>query len=66
MQVSGYLIEDGITVPDVEISGAWDQELLVKKSDGKKQTLWKYKEPAFLDTRYTLLLRLFKSANQSP
>ena len=52
--MSGYLIEEGVTVPDIELSGAWDQELLVKNLEGKKQTLWKYKEPAFLDTRYVL------------
>ncbi len=44
-------MEEGNRVPDLELSGAWDQELLVKKPDGKKQTLWKYKEPTFLDIR---------------
>lgn len=51
LQVSGHLLEDGSKLPGWELSGAWDQELVVKKPDGKRETLWKYKEPEYLDTR---------------
>lgn len=52
MQVTGHLIEDGKTVSNFEISGCWDQELAVKKPNGKREVLWKYKEPKYLDSRY--------------
>ena len=44
-------MEGGVVVPKLEISGKWDQEVVVKHPSGKKETLWSYKAPAFVDDR---------------
>ena len=51
MQVAGHLIENDGIVPNVDLYGAWDEELVVKKQDGQKETIWQYKAPQYVDSR---------------
>ena len=54
IQVQGTLVEGGTVVDNLEITGKWDQELVVKHPSGEKEMLWSYKAPAYVDIRYIL------------